>query len=120
MTSSDEYNEPAPCRLQAESARPWQPPRFVRPAHSNIEAVARELETKFGGAGKEPKPAREWLEETKRLLVQGGGDLSRLEYRHRKSLPWILWDEEHHWSERRELVNSFRNCPGTTGQSVRS
>jgi len=104
MTSSDK-STPAPPNFKAEANKTWNPPKFIQPTHWRIEAIARELELRCGGP--EPKPAREWLEETKRLLVQGGGDLSRLEYRHRKSLPWILWDEEHRWSERRELMDNY-------------
>lgn len=104
MTSSDESSIG---RLKTEINRAWQPPRFVRPAQCRIEAMASQLELRFGGVGKEPKPAREWIEETRQRLAQGNGDLSRLEPRHRKALPWILWDEGHHWSERRELVDGY-------------
>lgn len=106
MTSSDK-STPAPPSFKEKCNETWNPPKFIQPTHWRIEAIARELELRFGGVGKEPKPAREWLEETKQRLDQGNGDLSRLEPRHRRALPWILWDDEYDWSERRELVDNY-------------
>lgn len=94
-------------RLSTELAKPWQPPKLRLPARLEIERIAQSLMQQYGGVAHESPPPRDYLDETERLLVEGGGDLSRLTRRHRKALPWILWTSRSGWSERERLVTDY-------------
>ena len=94
-------------RLRDELNRTWAPVRFVRPATLAIAPVAEDLERRFGGVPVPLPPLPNLLEETERRLIVGKGDISGLDRRHRKALPYILWTSSRGWSENERLVKDY-------------
>ncbi|HYN77373.1 MAG TPA: EH signature domain-containing protein [Lamprocystis sp. (in: g-proteobacteria)] len=52
-------------------------------------------------------PMPNLLEETERRLIAGKGDISGLDRRHLKALPYILWTSPRGWSENERLVKDY-------------
>jgi EH_Signature domain len=94
-------------RLRDELSRTWAPVRFVRPAHLAIQPVVEDLERRFGGVPVPLPPLPNVLEEAERRLIAGRGDISGLDRRHRKALPYILWTSPRGWSENEPLLKDY-------------
>ncbi len=93
-------------KFSTELNQAWQPPRLVIPARAQLERVAQALAQRYGGMEQELQPPRDYLDEAERYLVREC-NLSRLTRRHRKALPWILWNTQYRWSERPALVEAY-------------
>ena len=107
MTFSNEEQQPSPCRLKTELARSWRTPRLISPKLLIIHETADAIEQKFGGAPREPTPPKNVLDEVDGILAIGGGDISRLDWKQRKAVPYVLWDSEHRWSENERLIEDY-------------
>jgi hypothetical protein len=107
MTSSDESVLTVRASLMAELNRNWIPVRFVRPAKLAIEAVAEDLDRRFGGVPQEPRQFPNIVDEAERLLIAGQGDISGLTPVQRKAIPYILWTSKQAWSENEALVRDY-------------
>ncbi len=94
-------------RLRDELTRKWTPVRFMRPATLAIAPVAQDLERRFGGVPVPLPPLPNLLEETERRLNAGKGDISGLDRRHRKAVPYILWTSPREWSQNERLVKDY-------------
>lgn len=94
-------------RLRDELSRTWAPVRFVRPAKLAIQPVAEDLDRRFGGVPVSLPPLPTVLEEAERRLIAGRGDISGLDRRHRKALPYLLWTSPRGWSENEQLVDDY-------------
>ncbi|MGV0951411.1 MAG: EH signature domain-containing protein [Azonexus sp.] len=94
-------------RLSDELSRTWAPVQFVRPAHLAIQPVVEDLERRFGGIPVPLPPLPNLLAETERYLIAGRGDISGLDQRHRKAVPYILWTSPRGWSENERLVRDY-------------
>lgn len=93
--------------FKATLNRPWPSVRFVHPKTLAIQAVAEELEQRFGGVIRESTPPPNLLEEAERLLIIGRGNISGLDTKPRKAIPYILWASSQGWSENAQLVDDY-------------
>lgn len=105
MTLPDDSSDKA--MLKAALNRPWRPVRFVPAQSSMIQFAAEELERKFGGVPREPDLPDNLLDEAERLLTVGRGNISGLDTKQRKAIPYILWTSPHRWSENTRLVDDY-------------
>ncbi|WP_295455388.1 EH signature domain-containing protein [uncultured Thiodictyon sp.] len=107
MTLSDDSMLVGRGKLMTELGRNWTAVRFVRPARLAIGPVAEELERRFGGIPREPRPFQNVLDITERLLISGRGDISGLTRFQLKAVPYILWTSQEAWSEDKRLVGDY-------------
>lgn len=79
--------------------------RFVRPSKLAIQVVAEELERRFGGAPPPLAPLPNVVEEAEKRLIAGQGDISKLDRRQCKAVPYILWSSP--WSNNARLIGDY-------------
>ena len=80
--------------------------RFVRPSKLAIQVVADELERRFGGAPPPLAPLPNVVEEAEKRLIAGQGDISKLDRRQCKAVPYILWSSPR-WSNNARLIGDY-------------
>jgi len=80
--------------------------RFVRPSKLAIQVVAQELEQRFGGVPPLLAPLPNVVEEAEKRLIAGQGDISKLDRRQCKAVPYILWSSPR-WSNNARLIGDY-------------
>jgi hypothetical protein len=93
--------------LRGELSRAWTPVRFVRPSNLAIQPLVEALEQRFGVLPVSLTPLPKVLKEAERRLIAGRGDISELDPRHLKALPYLLWTSPRGWSENERLVTDY-------------
>ncbi|MDG4594764.1 MAG: EH signature domain-containing protein [Candidatus Contendobacter sp.] len=69
--------------------------------------MAEELERRFGGAPPPLDPLPNVVEEAEKRLIAGRGDISKLDRRHCKAVPYILWSSPQGWSNNARLIGDY-------------
>lgn len=81
--------------------------RFVRPSKLAIQVEAEKWEQRFGGAPPPLAPLSNVVEETEKRLIAGRGDIAKLDRRHCKAVPYILWSSPQGWSNNARLIGDY-------------